>query len=724
MPPLTAAVTAALISAGVGATAAGLIAGAITSLATSFALSGLQRLLSPKPKKSGSALQNSGITQSVRQAIIVRKPVYGEVRRSGGLLYIGMSQANKYLHMVIEVAPHEIAEIGEIWLNDYSITPDHLDSNGNVTTGRYQDVVRIRKYLGTSTQLADSYLVSEIPEWTTSHRLLGIAYIYIRMQWDQDKFPTGVPNVSAWIRGKNVYDPRITSTVYSDNVALILNDYLLDEEFGLGADESEVNQTYFVAAANTSDEFVTVSNYDIEVNSVDASGDTLTLDQEKLYYLRGDKVNILTTGTAPAGLSTGTDYYVIPYQRTDTVRIKLASSYANAMAGVAIDITDIGGGTHTVRKIAEPRYSGALIIDTEQDVGENIKDILSGMAGDLTYSGGLYRMYAGAYQTPTVYFTEDDIVSPISVQTKISNRERFNSVRGVYVSPINSGEPSDYPEVKNSTYIEQDQEKKVKQIDMPVTQRPHTAQRIAKINLELSRQEITWGADFNMSALQVVAGENAFFTFDRYGWNEKVFQVKSWKLSYREQDDTVIPVISMELREISSANYNWNNGEETNVDPSPNTTLPDVYTVAAVTGISISSELIETQSGDYAAKVLMRWNLSSDQFVLNGGYYEIQYKESAETEWRPTYIVPGDFNFSEVTVAAKLNTNYDMRIRAVNSLNVRSGYNSILNYMVGTSGGVGSTEDWGLFSETVSTSEDWGLFSETVSTTEDWGYYT
>ena len=48
----------------------------------------------------------------------------------------------------------------------------------------------------------------------------------------------------------------------------------------------------------------------------------------------------------PAGLATGTDYYVI---KIDANTVALASSRANALLGTAVDITAAaGGGTHTI----------------------------------------------------------------------------------------------------------------------------------------------------------------------------------------------------------------------------------------------------------------------------------------------------------------------------------------------------------------------------------------
>jgi hypothetical protein len=69
--------------------------------------------------------------------------------------------------------------------------------------------------------------------------------------------------------------------------------------------------------------------------------------------LVGTKVRLTTTTTLPAGLATATDYYVI---KVSDSTFKLATSYANAVAGTAINITDAGTGTHTIWWLL-PRYT-------------------------------------------------------------------------------------------------------------------------------------------------------------------------------------------------------------------------------------------------------------------------------------------------------------------------------------------------------------------------------
>lgn len=88
----------------------------------------------------------------------------------------------------------------------------------------------------------------------------------------------------------------------------------------------------------------------------DAGTDIITMTSttnRPSNILTGTRVRLTTTTTLPAGLALATDYYVIKV--TDST-FKLATSYANAVAGTAINITDAGTGTHTMSRLL-PRYT-------------------------------------------------------------------------------------------------------------------------------------------------------------------------------------------------------------------------------------------------------------------------------------------------------------------------------------------------------------------------------
>jgi len=687
-----------------------------TSFASSLILGGLSMALAPDAPSAPRQVPK-GITRQIRQPVTTRKIVYGEARVSGPMVYVAQSGDNQYFHMILPVAGHEVQEIGEIWLNDVSITDDMLDGSGSVTSGQFSGLVRIKKHLGADNQTADSDLVSEITEWTTTHRLRGVAYVYARFEYDRDEFPSGVPNLSAWVKGKKVTDPRDTGTAWTPNIPLITRDYISWVEYGFGATDDEIADSYTIASANTADEIVEVENDDHVVGSVSSSDDMLTIDAEVLQLHTGDQVRVLSTGTIPGGLSSGQDYYVVPYQRKGTPRIKLATSLENAYAGTTIDITSSGSGTITVRKVGEPRYAGGGVLDTADTLKQNIEKILPTMAGRAIHSDKWY-IQAGSYSTPTITLTEDDVVGAITMPTRVSRSERYNTVKGLYSPPHESGLEADFPAYSNSTYVTNDGGTEVTaDLNQPFTQRPQHGRRCAKIELERSRQEIVFTTDVRIKqGMLLRAGDTVMVTIDKYGWSSKPFEITSWGLHYREGDEGQggVPVCPMTLRETASTVFDWDKGEEVTYDPAPNTNLPNPFTVSVVTGFSLDALLIDTQGGDKTFSTVASWDEHPNQFVTQGGEYEVSFKRTTESVYRSAGVVDGTTTEMEIPTLQP-DVLYDIQIVAYNNLGVASAPTTIEDYQVGTTATT-NTEDWE--NETLARSgDDWE--NDTLSS-EDW----
>lgn len=711
MPPVGAAVATAAFSAAAGTTVFGLsiATSAAVVFGGSLALSFLQEALAPKPDipdfGSFNSIRATGVTQQFSQPVTERRMIYGEQRVSGPVVYAGVTDNNRYLHLVIALASHPCEEIGEIMIDEESIPLDAIDSGGNVTSGRYTNHLRVKKHLGSNSQVADADLVAEVDEWTSNHRLQGITYVYLRYKWNREKFPSGIPNFSAWVKGKNdIVDPRDSSTGWTPNLALCTRDYLMDTTFGMGAALSAVDDTQAQASGNTCEEIVATTEVDSSIASVDTTNNIISLDGDALLYQTGDRVQ-LATGTI-GGLSLATDYYVIVYQRVGNPRVKLATSLANALAGTEIDLTS--GTTGTLRKVGEPRYFGGGVLKSNSERGNNLRELYVSMAGQLVYAGGVWRILAGEYQTPTLSFSETDLLESIKVQTKVSKRDRFNRVQGIYISPLFDGNPSDYPAVSNTTYETEDGGVIKTDLDLSFCQRPTTAQRIAKIYLERMRQEIVFSARFDISAFQLQVGDNFYFTLDRYGWSNKVFEVIDWRLGVQDG----VPYVELSCRENSSSVYDWNNGEETAVDPAPNTSLPTPFVVPVVGGFSLDSIASSTLDGDTIYNIVASWELPDDQFVVSGGRYEVRFKEVDQTAYISAGFVDGSINQLRLT-ALQPDTLYDVEIIAYNDFGIPSQPTVLEDFLVGTSITT-DTEDWE--NETF-TAQDWETDSLTA---EDW----
>ena len=201
------------------------------------------RKLAGKPKEpSLGGFDSEVVNRStlIRSPISARQLVYGTVKKSGTLLYASTTGSdNKFLHLVIGLASHELQSIDKVF-NDVAITlSSDIDGSGNVNTGTFNGKARIKTKLGTADQTADSDLVSDDSNITSNHRFRGIAYLYIRLEFDEDIYPNGIPNISALVKGKKVLDYRTSSTAYSSNPALIVYDYLTSSD-GMNASTSEI----------------------------------------------------------------------------------------------------------------------------------------------------------------------------------------------------------------------------------------------------------------------------------------------------------------------------------------------------------------------------------------------------------------------------------------------------------------------------------------------------
>ena len=215
------------------------------TLVTSWALNALTPSI-----PSGSGLQ--GLLANARSPLAPHEYVYGQVRKGGANTYLeATGDENKFLHMIITLAGHELDGIDSIYINDEIVT---LDGNGFVTTGGWAEnglKVRIKKHLGAADQTVDTDLLAESNQITSDFKGQGIAYLYVRLEYDQDVFANGIPLFTAMVRGKKVGDPRTEQVNYSNNAALCIRDYLRSN-YGLA--DTSTDDTIFTVAANVCDE--------------------------------------------------------------------------------------------------------------------------------------------------------------------------------------------------------------------------------------------------------------------------------------------------------------------------------------------------------------------------------------------------------------------------------------------------------------------------------------
>ena len=552
-------------------------------VATTLVVGALMRALMPSAPK-----MQQGLLGNFRQAAAPWDVVYGQVRKGGTITYMeSTGDTNKYLHMIITLAGHEVEEIGDIYINDKVVT---IDGNDEVTSepwvsgsGGADKWITIKKFTGASNQNIYNSLQSMTDGPTfenegqtntpSNFKGQGISCIYVRMEYNRDVFASGIPSFSAVVKGKKVYDPRTSTTGWSANAALCIRDYLVNE-YGLNTPASSIDDTYFSTAANDCD----TSSGSGESNKFELNG----------------------------------------------------------------------------------------VITTSANIRTNLQDMVGACVGNLYYSAGQFKLVAGVYSPSVKTLTLDDLRSEISLNTRTSRRDNFNSVQGTFIwGGVDDGTDSggdwtefDYPAITSSTFVTEDNEyDNPLQLDLPLTTGSATAQRIAKQTLFRAREQMSFSAEFGMSAFDLQIGDTVSLTLDRYGWDEKEFEVVNW--GFKADQDAGDLRVTLGLRETSSAAFDWNAEEQSIIGNNSN--LPDAGAGLAINNLTASGGGRTQSDGTFVSSAILSWDAVDNAFV---SHYEVEWKPTADSSYSSTTTVGNNIELSPIIDAVE----YTFRVRAITVL--------------------------------------------------------
>ena len=251
------AVTSAVISAGLDLGAAALISsatfiGGAVGLAAGSIASGL---VNGAINGSGdSPAGNNSVTAAVAQGILLNTSstveplpvIYGSRKVGGTRCLVEVSgPANEYLHLIIALGEGQVNSIGTVYLDDVPSTDP-----------RFAGSVAIEYFYGTDAQAACASLIAVVPsKWTPAHTGSGVAYLFVTLKYSASVF-SGLPTITADVQGRLVYDPRTGTTVFSNNPALCLRDYLTNTRYGRSISTAYIDDAAIIACANHCDELV------------------------------------------------------------------------------------------------------------------------------------------------------------------------------------------------------------------------------------------------------------------------------------------------------------------------------------------------------------------------------------------------------------------------------------------------------------------------------------
>ncbi len=488
MPPVIAFIKAGITFIAT-AGAAGSAMAALTIVTTTLSFAATRMI---KNKLNFSVDDNDRSRQTtVRSTTEPRKLVYGETMVSGPLTYAQVSGANnKYLHQVVALAGHELTQISKVFLDDKSIDltnsaiydPTQQSEPFSVRSGFFgpknneagssETIVYIDTRIGTASQTAYAGLRSDLvtsQEYLSTHRGDNVASLYTRWTinegsrevWDE---VGNVQNIKALVKGKKIYDPRLevaanggdaatagdsptnaSYVVYDNdtlstasidrgeqgrNPALMIADYLMDDEFGLGIPSSKMDWAAIIAAADDCDTLVPIPNSATQKrffgSGVIFGADPYAKSIEKilsgmngsLVYSQGKYIVRAGVYVAPTESITEDDIIGEVDIRTAIPR----SDRLNQIKGLFIDPTE----QYKMMEFGPVTVSGAISRDNGEVLEEEIK---------LPFTDNRYAAQRIAFKQVNQSFLQTMITVPVNLKgMRIAVGDRVN----VYLSDLES----------------------------------------------------------------------------------------------------------------------------------------------------------------------------------------------------------------------------------------------------------------------------------------------
>jgi hypothetical protein len=474
---------------------------------------------------------------------------------------------NKYLYIALVLCEGEVESITDIYVDDLPIT-----------NSKYSGLISYNTYLGTDDQtMPNNQLLREANEfWTADHRLRGVAFLGLRFTWDEEAF-SGIPEITALVKGRKVYDPRTATTAWSDNPALCIRDYLTNTRYGKGLPSSAIDDTLIGDAADDCDQSVTL-------------------------YSGG------TTGKT---------------------------------------------------------FTCNAVLDTSKTLFDNLNTLLLGCRGFLPYTQGEYRLKIDGSRSSVITFTTDTIIGGIQIKGEVKD-EKFNRVTVKFPNPDANWQPDTaiWPpagSTEETTYLSEDGGVLLhEEIELDTITNYYQARDLARVILLRSRNALTCAIKTTSEALQLEIADVVSITHATPGWTAKPFQVMGMQLN---DDGTV----DLALLEYDSTIYTWEVDAEQQTYPDTN--LPNPFTVAAVSNITVTETTTLADDGTVIPLGVLEWDASYDNLV---NQYEIQYKltSEADTEYKSIFTSVNKYEFYN----AEVGTSFTLRIRAINSLNVKGAF--------------------------------------------------
>ena len=657
-------------------------------------------------RQAEAARDVGGRQQTFVSPIVSHKLIYGQAKVSGPIIYAASSGRNRDLNLVIAIAGHEIESYDAFYIGDeYVPMEDVIDrsvpggANREIVLtaveGRFRSKIYITPFYGRPDQTASTEIARQVgsTEWTSAHRLRGIAYLYVRLIRDDSVFPNGVPQIRAVVKGKKLYDPRTPALParWSNNPALVLRDYLL-ESYGLEASATEIDEISFIKAAMEADTFFAHMAMTSDTDTISIDGGEVT--STAVAFNTGDRVTL--GRRIPGGANRAPDTgYAISFGNG---RFLIASTLARARAGdsdVSSTITGDTMGTevYSLTRTGHLKFTIDGVFDTASTPKTIISTMLLAQSAQMTYQNGRFRIISTAEGRRPTNITnsligEGDLLKGVSIVPEASGRDRYNSVKGIYVDPQTDWQPTDYPARSIQALQRGNDGLRESELPLEYTINPIMAEWLAEAFLRDGQQSMTANILMGLDGLRHEIGDHVFLTHSAYGFNQRHFRVVNTGLLPQRAGDGGGLVVQLTLREWNDGVYNITPAQlsrgatDMPTAPIPPTLTSTYYSPApsALTLASGNDHLTVGTAGNIDVNILATWVAPEGAEFVD--HYEFRYKKADNTEYGAISQVPGGA-IRNLFGPLEDGVRYDVQIRSVNALGVKSVWISANHMVVG-----------------------------------------
>jgi hypothetical protein len=212
--------------------------------------------------------------------------------------------------------------------------------------------------------------------------------------------------------------------------------------------------------------------------------------------------------------------YALPASRIDWSSVVAAANECD-------ELVNIPGAT------TQKRYTLNGRLSTASDPEANMRAIVDAMLGKVSDSGGVYRIFAGAWRAPQFVIAKEDWLQVNAIQTTAPrNESRFNGVVCYIVNPARNWQRVEAFRRFSNTFQSSDGGERIWiETEQSLCTNDYEGQRKAEFILRQSRNGIVLSGTLPPRFMKIRMWDNVTLDFDELGWVSKTFTVSGFRLA-------------------------------------------------------------------------------------------------------------------------------------------------------------------------------------------------